>query len=73
VTANLRWFAGWSNRWKEALNAFEMTLVGRLAAGRKQQSDNDLHIIWTVPDSSVPSAVTARLEWLILGRCRAQR
>ena len=34
----------------EALNAFEMTLVGRLAAGRKQQSDNDLHIIWTVPD-----------------------
>ena len=27
VTANLRWFAGWSNRWKEALNAFEMTLV----------------------------------------------
>ena len=35
VTANLRWFAGWSNRWKEALNAFEMTLVGRLTAGRK--------------------------------------
>ena len=35
VTANLRWFAGWSNRWTEALNAFEMTLVGRLTAGRK--------------------------------------
>ena len=35
VTANLRWFAGWSNRWKEALNAFEITLVGRLTAGRK--------------------------------------
>ena len=35
ANANLRWFAGWSNRWKEALNAFEMTLVGRLTAGRK--------------------------------------
>ena len=27
MTANLRWFAAWSNGWKEALNAFEMTLV----------------------------------------------
>jgi hypothetical protein len=35
VTANLRWFAAWSNGWKEALNAFEMTLVGRLTARRK--------------------------------------
>lgn len=25
----------WSNRWKEALNAFDMTFDGRLAAGRK--------------------------------------
>jgi transposase-like protein len=25
----------WSNRWKEALNAFEITFDGRLAAGRK--------------------------------------
>jgi putative transposase len=25
----------WSNRWKAALNAFEITFDGRLAAGRK--------------------------------------
>ena len=25
----------WSNRWKTALNAFEITFDGRLAAGRK--------------------------------------
>ena len=25
----------WSNRWKEALNAFEITFEGRLSAGRK--------------------------------------
>jgi transposase-like protein len=25
----------WSNRWKEALNAFEITFDGRLSAGRK--------------------------------------
>ena len=25
----------WSNRWKEALNAFEITFDGRLTAGRK--------------------------------------
>ncbi|TCM45754.1 hypothetical protein [Kribbella sp. VKM Ac-2568] len=27
--------AGWSNRWKKALNAFEITFDGRLSAGRK--------------------------------------
>ncbi|GAA3520361.1 hypothetical protein RAJCM14343_1770 [Rhodococcus aetherivorans] len=25
----------WSNRWKEALNAFEITFDGRLSTGRK--------------------------------------
>jgi putative transposase len=25
----------WSNRWKAALNAFEITFDGRLSAGRK--------------------------------------
>jgi len=25
----------WSNRWKSALNAFEITFDGRLSAGRK--------------------------------------
>jgi hypothetical protein len=25
----------WSNRWKEALNAFEITFDGRLSANRK--------------------------------------
>jgi putative transposase len=25
----------WSNRWKGALNAFDMTFDGRLSAGRK--------------------------------------
>jgi hypothetical protein len=25
----------WSNRWKKALNAFEITFDGRLSAGRK--------------------------------------
>ncbi len=25
----------WSDRWKEALNAFDTTIDGRLAAGRK--------------------------------------
>jgi putative transposase len=25
----------WTNRWKEALNAFDITFDGRLSAGRK--------------------------------------
>ena len=33
----------WTNRWKAALNAFDITFDGRLSAGRKQQQRQKLH------------------------------
>ena len=33
----------WTNRWKAALNAFDMTFDGRLSAGRKYQQRKKLH------------------------------
>src|SRR6516225_763568 len=33
----------WTNRWKAALNAFDMTFDGRLSAGRKLQTRQKLH------------------------------
>ena len=34
----------WTNRWKAALNAFDITFYGRLSAGRKQNPQDQLHL-----------------------------
>ena len=35
--------ARWTQRWKQALNAFDITFDGRLSAARRQQHNNQLH------------------------------
>ncbi len=46
----------WTNRWKAALNALEITFDGRLSAGRKQPINNHLHRLLDAPPSRAGSS-----------------
>jgi putative transposase len=48
----------WTNRWKKALNAFDMTFDGRVSAGREidNQNNNQLHRNLTDPKRSRSSS-----------------
>ena len=47
----------WSNRWKAALNAFEITFDGRLSAGRNKQPKIRLHHYLDRPPTAHPTRV----------------